>query len=115
MIETAISRAVREVRREVAPDRRDDDHRQLRIRMTEPKAKVRLLPGHFRDAAYVRRHVSYVIAMDAERGEQHVQRNLDAIRRRLDEMGIGPQDADREVRTIEAAVRREIWQRVLLP
>jgi len=99
---------VRDVRREVAPV----NHHQ---HIAEPKGRVVLLPGRFRGAEYIKRHVSYVVAMDAERGEHHVQRNLVAIRRRLDEMGVDRSDADREVRTIEAAVRREIWQQVLLP
>ena len=70
------------------------------------KAKVLLLPGRFRDAAYVRRHVAFVVGLDAERGEAHVQRNLDAIRRRLNDSASTGADADREVRSIEAAVRR---------
>lgn len=111
MSETAASRAVREARREVAPVNRDDDH----PRIAEPKAQVLLLPGRFRGPDYIRRHVEFVVGLDAERGEQHVQRNLDAIRRRLDEMGVGKRDADREVRSIEGAVRAAIWRQVLLP
>ncbi|MGY4355540.1 hypothetical protein ACVWZR_004586 [Bradyrhizobium sp. i1.3.1] len=113
----AVSRAVRNARREVRPDAssNSEDAPRLRIRIAEPKAKVMLLPGRFRGAEYVKRHVAFVVGLDAERGEQHVQRNLDAIRRRLAEIGVDRDDADREVRTIEAAVRREIWQRILLP
>ncbi|OKO73035.1 DUF6074 family protein [Bradyrhizobium sp. NAS96.2] len=105
-----VSVVVRDAKRELSPNRRN-----TRRRIVQPKAKVVLLPGRFRGADYVKRHVSYVVAMDAERGEHHVQRNLDAIRRRLDEIGVDKRDADREVRTIEAAVRREIWRQVLLP
>ncbi|WP_456719673.1 MULTISPECIES: DUF6074 family protein [unclassified Bradyrhizobium] len=95
----------------MAPVDREVDDR----RVAGPTAKVMLLPGRFRGADYVRRHVSYVVAMDAECGEQHVQRNLDAIRRRLDEIGVDKRDANREIQTIEAAVRREIWRQVLTP
>lgn len=115
MNETAILKAVRDVRREVAPVRRADDRHQLHVPIAEPKAKVMVLPGRFRDDAYVRRHVEFVIRLDAERGEAHVRRNLDAIRRRLDELGVDREDADREVRIIEGRVRAEIWRQVLLP
>ncbi|WP_166300385.1 DUF6074 family protein [Bradyrhizobium sp. 2S1] len=101
---------VRVDQRELSANRRDA-HRGI----AQPKAKVVLLPGRFRGADYVRRHVSYVVAMDAERGEHHVRRNLDAIRRRLNELGVDKREADREIRTIEAAVRREIWRQVLTP
>lgn len=115
MIEPAVSRAVRDVRREVAPGRRDTDHPQLHIHIAEQAAKVRLLPGRFRDAAYVKRHVEFVLTRPAEQGEQHVRRNLNAIRRVLDEMGVDRDDADREVRSIEAKVRAELWRQVLTP
>ena len=108
MNEAPVSRVVRDARR-------DYDEPQLRVHIAEPKAKVMLLPGRFRDAVYIKRHAAFVVGLDAERGEQHVQRNLDAIRCRLDEMGVDKSDADREVRVIEAAVRREIWRQVLLP
>jgi hypothetical protein len=74
-----------------------------------------LLPGHFRGAAYIQTHVAYVLSRDAEQGEQHVQRNLGAIRRTLDEMGVDKEAIDAEVRGIEAAVRGELWRQVLLP
>jgi hypothetical protein len=115
MIETAVSRAVRDVRREVAPVRRDDDHPQLRIRIAEPTAKIMLLPGRFWGAEYVKRHVEWVLTRPAEQGEQHVRRNLNAIRRVLDEMGVDRDDADREVKSIEANVRAELWRQVLTP
>ncbi len=102
---------VRNVQRDLSPNRRDAAYRSI----ARPKAKVVLLPGRFRGPDYVKRHVSYVVAMDAQRGEHHVRRNLDAIRRRLDEIGVDKRDADREIRTIEAAVRRELWRQVLLP
>ncbi|MDH2341500.1 DUF6074 family protein [Bradyrhizobium sp. SSUT77] len=108
---SAVLSVVRDVRRAVAPA----DPASGRAAVTGSSAKVTLLPGRFRGAEYVKRHVAFVVGLDAERGEQHVQRNLDAIRRRLAEIGVDRDDADREVRTIEAAVRREIWQQVLLP
>jgi hypothetical protein len=109
---SAVIGVVRDVRREIAPDCASSPEVHP---ITGPKTKVLLLRGRFRGADYVKRHVAFVIGLDAERGEQHVQRNLDAIRRRLDELGVDRDDADREVRTIEAAVRREIWQQTLLP
>lgn len=115
MNEAPVSRAVRDARREVAPDRRDDDHPQLQVRIAEPTAKVMLLPGRFRDAAYVRRHVEFVLSRSAEQGEQHVRRNLIALRRNLEDMGVDKIVIDAEVRRVEAAVRAEIWKQVLLP
>lgn len=109
---SAVIGVVRDVRRAIAPDCSPSSEVQP---FKGSKAKVLLLNGRFRDAAYVRRHVAFVVGLDAERGEQHVQRNLDAIRRRLDELGVDRDDADREVRTIEGAVRAEIWRQVLLP
>lgn len=109
MSNKSVLSVVRDVRRAIAPATRSSPEQP------RPKAKVLLLPGRFRDAAYVRRHVAFVVGLDAERGEQHVQRNLDAIRRRLDEMGVGKLDAHREVRSIEGAVRAEIWRQVLTP
>lgn len=108
---SAVIGVVRDVRRAIAPAASS----KMRRSFIGSKAKVLLLRGKFRDARYVERHVSFVLGLDAERGEAHVQRNLDAIRRRLDELGVDREDAHREIRHIEAAVRREIWQRVLLP
>lgn len=112
---TAVSRVVRIARQEAAPIRRDGDGPQLHVHVAEPTAQVMLLPGRFRDDSYVRRHCAYVVAMDAERGEQHVRRNLNAIRRTLDEMGVDPAVVDREVRSIEARVRAELWRQILTP
>jgi Family of unknown function (DUF6074) len=112
---TAVSRAVRDARRDVAPSRRDDDSPRLHVRIAEPKAKVMLLPGRFRGTGHVKRHVEFVLTRSAEQGEQHVQRNLRAIRRTLEEMGVDQEAIDAELRTIEAAVRAELWQQVLLP
>jgi len=108
---SAVRSVVHDVRRDVAPVDRDVDDR----RGDAPTAKIMLLPGRFRGADYVRRHVSYVLTRPAEQGERHVQENLREIRRLLDELDVDKRDADREVRSIEAAVRREIWQRTLLP
>ncbi|MCK1424605.1 hypothetical protein IVA96_15710 [Bradyrhizobium sp. 159] len=111
---TTVLRAVRDARRELAPHRQHGDPARLRVHIAQPK-KVVLLPGRFRDEAYVRRHVEFVLSLDAERGEAHVQRNLLAIRRVLDELGVDPADADREVRNIEGRVRAELWKQVLTP
>jgi len=110
---SAVVGVVRDVRRAMAPDAYSSSPKVYRT--AKPKARVLLLPGHFRGADYIRRHVEFVVGLDAERGELHVQRNLDAIRCRLDEMGVDKRDADREVRSIESAVRAEIWRRILTP
>lgn len=109
-----LSGVVRGARRAAAPDVKHGDPR-LHVQIAEPKAKVMLLPGRFRGADYVRRHVEFVLSRSAEQGEQHVRRNLKAIRRVLDEMGVDSDDADREVRLIEAKVRAELWRQVLTP
>ncbi|QIG96294.1 DUF6074 family protein [Bradyrhizobium sp. 6(2017)] len=108
---SAVRSVVHDVRRDVAPVDRDVDNR----RVAAPTAKIMLLPGRFRGADYVRRHVSYVLTRPAEQGERHVQDNLREIRRLLDEIGVDKREADQEIRTIEAAVRREIWRQVLTP
>ncbi|MCK1508729.1 MULTISPECIES: hypothetical protein [unclassified Bradyrhizobium] len=46
MTERAVSRAVRNARREVAPAQEGDP--RLHVRIAEPKAKVLILPGRFR-------------------------------------------------------------------
>jgi hypothetical protein len=114
---SAISRVVRDVRRDFAPAdaTRQADHPRLHVRIASAGARVMLLPGHFRGATYIQNHVEYVLSRDAEQGEQHVQRNLGAIRRTLDEMGVDKEAIDAEVRRIEAAVRGELWRQVLLP
>ncbi|WP_029084333.1 DUF6074 family protein [Bradyrhizobium sp. th.b2] len=112
---SAVRRFVSDVRRDVAPDVQPESDPQLHIHIAAPTAKVFLLPGHFRDAAYVRRHVEFVLTRSAEQGEQHVRRNLGAIRMTLEEMGIDDGAIQAELRTIEAAVRAEIWKQVLLP
>jgi hypothetical protein len=112
---SVVSRAVRSARRAVTPDAGLEGDPRLHVHLAEPKAKVMLLPGRFRDAAYVRRHVEFVLTRSAEQGEQHVQRNLRAIRRTLDEIGVDQEVIDAEVRRIEAAVRAEIWRQVLTP
>ena len=112
---SALSRVVRTARREAAPVRRDDDRPRLPVRIAEREAKVMLLPGRFRGADHVKRHVDFVLTRDAEQGEQHVRRNLHALRLTMEEMGIDQDVIDAEVRRFEAMVRAEIWQRVLLP
>jgi hypothetical protein len=115
MTETsAVAQLVREARHKLQAASAPRDPR-LHIHIAPPMAKVLLLQGRFRDAAYVRRHVEYVLSRDAEQGEQHVRRNLGAIRRTLEEMGVDKKAIDAEVRAIEAAVRAEIWRQVLTP
>ena len=80
-----------------------------------PQRAIVLLKPPYRDAAYVRRHVEYVVAMGAERGERHVRANLECIRENLEALGIAQRDIDLEVRRIEGAVRAEIWRQVLIP
>lgn len=87
---------------------------RLHVEIAPRKAKILLLPGLFRGVGHVRRHVDFVLTLDAERGEQHVQRNLRALRRTLDELGVDPTTAEHEVRRFEGAVRAELWRRVLL-
>jgi hypothetical protein len=87
----------------------------LHIEIAPPRAKVMLLPGRFRGAEHVKHHVDYVLTLNAERGEQHVRRNLKALRRTLEEMGADDRDIDAELGRFEGAVRAEIWRRVLLP
>jgi Family of unknown function (DUF6074) len=98
---------------------RDAPHREsearLCVRIDLPGAKVRLLPGHFRDAGYIRGHVEHVLSRSAEQGEAHVRRNLRCIRGNLEAMGVNRPEIDAEIRRIEAAVRAEIWRQVLLP
>ena len=79
-----------------------------------PTATVLLL-GPFRDAAYVRQHVAFVVRESAEKGEEHIIRNLLSIRHKLEVMGIDRRAIDREVDRIEGAVRAELWRQVLLP
>ncbi|WP_219680833.1 DUF6074 family protein [Bradyrhizobium canariense] len=86
----------------------------LHVEIAPRRAKILLLPGHFRGAADVKRHVDFVLTLDAERGEQHVQRNLRALRRTLDELAVERATAEREVRRFEGTVRAELWRRVLL-
>ncbi|WJR74914.1 DUF6074 family protein [Bradyrhizobium sp. NP1] len=112
---SVVSRVVRDARREMAPASRNDDQQRLHIQIADPKAKVMLLPGRFRGSDYIKRHVEYVLTRDAEQGEQHVRRNLGAIRRTLEEMGVDQAAIDAEVRSIESSVRAEIWRQVLLP
>ena len=86
----------------------------LHIEIARPTAKV-LLKRPFRDAAYIRTHVSYVVKESAEQGEQHIIRNLLSIRRKLDEMELDREIIEREMREIEAAVRAELWRQILTP
>lgn len=111
----AVSRAVRDAWHYVASNRRDADNLRLHVHIAEPKARVMLLPGRFRGADYVKRHVASVLTRDAEQDEQHVRRNLRALRLTLEEMGVDRDAIDAEVRRVEGAVRAEIWKRVLLP
>ncbi|MCK1456674.1 hypothetical protein IVB36_38795 [Bradyrhizobium sp. 35] len=114
MADKSAARVVREARRELAPAAPEGDPR-LHVQITIPKAKVMLLPGRFRGADYIKRHVEFVLTRSAEQGEQHVQRNLRALRRTLAEMGVDREAIDAEVRRVEAAVRAELWRQVLTP
>jgi Family of unknown function (DUF6074) len=85
------------------------------VEIVLPRAKVRILPGRFRGAKYIRTHVSYVVGMGAEKGEQHIARNLGAIEHTLKDMGVDEQEIVDELRRIESAVRAELWRQVLTP
>ena len=101
---------------ELLPARRPprSDHPHLLIKIARPTATV-LLKRPFRDAAYIRRHVSYVVKESTEQGEQHIIRNLLSIRRKLVEMGLDREVIDREMQSIEGEVRAELWRQILLP
>jgi hypothetical protein len=86
----------------------------LHVEISLPSAKV-LLKRPFRDDAYVRRHVSYVVRMEPGAGERHVQANLESIQRKLEAMRLAPDVIAREMRDTEARVRAELWRQVLLP
>lgn len=87
----------------------------LHVEIATRKAKVVPLPGRFRGLQHIRSHVAYVLTLNAEQGEQHVRRNLKAIRRTLEEMGVDNSAITAEIRGIESAVRAELWRQVLLP
>lgn len=87
----------------------------LHIEIAPTKAKVIVLPGKFRGPEYIQTHVSYVVRMSAEKGEQHIVRNLSAIEDKLRELGIDEPTIAAELRSIEGAVRAEMWRQVLLP
>lgn len=87
---------------------------RLPVKIEMPGAKVMLLPGRYRNADYVRRHVDHVLSLDAAPGEAHVLQNLECIRSNLREIGVSDPEIDAEVRSIESAVRREVWRRVIL-
>jgi hypothetical protein len=113
---SAVTRMVRAAKAEMScASPRNDDHPRLHIHIAPPRAKVFLLRGRYRDAAYVKRHVAHVLTRSAEQGEANVVRNLKCIRENLEEMGIDKDAIDAEVRSIEAAVRAEIWRQVLTP
>lgn len=113
MTERAVSRAVRNARREVAPAQERRSPASCPHRRAEGEGLT--LPGRFRDAAYIKRHVEFVLTRPAEQGEQHVREKLNAIRRTLDEIGVDHFTIDAEVRRIEAKVRAELWRQVLTP
>lgn len=114
MADKSAARVVRDARHEAAPGDLTCDPR-LHVQIALPTAKVMLLPGRFRDATHVRRHVEFVLTRSAEQGEQQVRRNLRALRRTLEEMGVDRNAIDAEVRRVEAAVRAELWRQVLTP
>jgi hypothetical protein len=114
MTEKSLARLVHEAKRELAPAPRRAAPR-LPIKIDLPGAKVFLLRGRYRDAAYVKRHVAYVLTRGAEQGETHIAQNLNCIRQNLQEMGIDSDVIDQEVRSIAAAVRAELWRQVLTP
>lgn len=87
----------------------------LHVEIARPIAKVMVLPGRFRDEAYIRTHVSYVVRMEAEKGERHIARNLSAIERKLREMGVDEAEVAAELRMIGGAVRAELWRQILTP
>lgn len=97
-----------------APVRRLHE-RRLPVRVDLPGAKVMLLPGKYRDAAYVQRHVEHVLSRPADQGEAHVLRNLRCIRQNLEAIRVCQTEIDAEVNRIEGAVRAEMWRQVLLP
>lgn len=100
---------------QIVEEQRPSSHGRLHIEIAPPRAKVILLPGRFRGPEYIRTHVSYVVKMDAEQGEQHIVRNLGAIEDKLRELGVNEPEIASELRSIEGAVRAELWRQVLLP
>jgi hypothetical protein len=115
MIEKAtVTRLVQQARHKLQPAIAPRDPR-LHIHIAPPRAKVLLIRGRYRDAAYVKRHVAYVLTRGAEQGETHIAQNLNCIRQNLEKMGIDSDVIDQEVRSIAAAVRAELWRQVLTP
>ena len=114
MKNAALASIAHRVARRHTPNSQKPDP-ELPVRIDLPGAKVMLLPGRFRDAAYIKTHVEYVLSRPAEIGEAHVINNLRCIRQNLEAIGISRPEIDAEVRRIEGAVRAEIWRQVLFP
>jgi len=113
MTSPALASIAHRVARRHTPNSRKPDP-ELPVRIDLPGAKVLLLPGRYRDAAYIQTHVQYVLSRPADIGEAHVINNLRCIRQNLEAIGISKPEIDAEVRRIEGAVRAEIWRQVLL-
>ena len=60
-------------------------------------------------AAYLRRQSHYVRSISREAGERHIARQIEMQRQCLLSKGVASQAVECEVRTLEAALRAQLW------
>jgi hypothetical protein len=68
-----------------------------------------------RDLSFVRRHASFMASCSARAAETHLRTQLDVQRRTISRRGIEPELIEAQLRNLEAAIRAELWRRVLTP
>lgn len=63
----------------------------------------------------IRRQASWFLEQGHRAAERNLSRQLDVQRTALLSKGIDPERVDGEVRALAAAIRAEVWRRVLAP
>jgi hypothetical protein len=65
--------------------------------------------------AFVERHARLIAAMNADAGERHLVRQLRFQMENLQRRGIAGEVIEREVASLDAAIRAALWRAVLTP
>lgn len=68
-----------------------------------------------RRRAFVRKHAQIALSYDAETGERHIQRQIRDQTAILTRKGIAEDRVNAEARSLEAALRAELWRTVMTP
>jgi pyruvate kinase len=69
----------------------------------------------WKDRAFVLRHARRMTELRPAKAEGHLQQQLDIQRQTMLRRGVNPVLVEQHVRSLECAIRAELWRLVLVP